>query len=102
MPQLKGLVMQNLPTDKHEGLDEPFFYYWFHATHAIHAMGGKDWDKWRKQLHEVVLPMQRTDADPKLKGSWPHEGIHYFGATGGDVVSTAFAVLTLAEEAEGD
>lgn len=41
-----------------------FFYGHYYASHAMHQVGGKDWEDWYGRLVKYFLPQQHTD------GSW--------------------------------
>ncbi|MCB9895733.1 MAG: hypothetical protein H6839_14905 [Planctomycetes bacterium] len=83
-------------------------YYWYYATSALYALGGKEWKAWKKQLDEVLQDHQRgfckQDKDAKLDtpealdehGSWDPVGA--WGTAGGRVYSTAIAALALETE----
>jgi len=67
------------------------FWYFRFATLAHHARGGEAWDRWHRELCEVLIPMQRVDGDDC--GSWDPEGA--WSRVGGRVYSTAFCALAL-------
>jgi prenyltransferase beta subunit len=41
-----------------------FFYGHYYAAHAMHQVGGKDWDEWYARIRDYLLPRQGAD------GSW--------------------------------
>ncbi|MCA8916371.1 MAG: hypothetical protein KDB90_13255 [Planctomycetes bacterium] len=94
-----------LPEWDHFKID---FYYWYYATTALHALGGKEWKAWKKQLDDVLLDHQRgyvkADKDANLDtaealdehGSWDPLGA--WGTAGGRVYSTAISALALETE----
>lgn len=62
-----------------------FWYGHYYAAHAMHQVGGKDWEEWYQKLNMALLPQQNTD------GSWStrdSEGV-------GPVYQTAIAVIVL-------
>ena len=66
-------------------------YYWYYATHALHHLGGRTWNQWKKKLQPVLLEHQRSD--PSYAGSW--DPIGAWGEDGGRVYATAMGVLCL-------
>jgi hypothetical protein len=66
-------------------------YYWYHATHALHWIGGKAWDEWHRKLQPALLQGQRTDGN--FAGSF--DPVDVWGQDGGRVATTAMLVLTL-------
>jgi prenyltransferase beta subunit len=63
-----------------------FWYGHYYAAHAMHQVGGKDWEEWYDRLKSTVLPMQQAD------GSWSRG---YSGSEAGPVYATAIAVIAL-------
>ena len=41
-----------------------FWYGHYYASHAMHAVGGKDWEEYYTKVRDVMLPLQNAD------GSW--------------------------------
>lgn len=64
-------------------------HYWYghyYAAHAMHQVGGKDWEAWYSRLRATLLPLQSPD------GSW----IKPLGADGaGPIYQTAIGVIVL-------
>lgn len=79
-------ITSELPTDKQVNL-----YYWYYGTLAMYHGGGKDWEKWNRELKSTLLPMQIRQGEER--GSFPANGM--WGGYGGKVYSTAMATLNL-------
>ena len=69
----------------------PDFYYVYYATLALYQHQGPIWIGWNEQLKETLPLIQRKDGNES--GSWDLGSGH--AATGGRVVSTAMATLSL-------
>ena len=69
-------------------------YYWFFASQALRAVGGKPWQQWQAALQSALLGAQRTDGG--AAGSW--DPVCAWGSIGGRVYSTALAILALQSE----
>jgi hypothetical protein len=67
------------------------YYYIYYGTLALYQHQGAIWEKWNEEMKEFVLLMQKKDGADK--GSWDPGRGH--GATGGRVVSTTMAILSL-------
>ena len=67
-------------------------YYWYYGSYAMYQLGGKYWEKWRKNMEEAIIKNQRT-SPPCYDGSWDPGGP--WGYSGGRVYSTALMVLCL-------
>ncbi|MEL7500151.1 MAG: prenyltransferase/squalene oxidase repeat-containing protein [Planctomycetota bacterium] len=79
-------ISKELPTPKQVNL-----YYWYYGTLAMYHGGGKEWDRWNKELKATLLPMQIQHGTDR--GSFPADGM--WGGYGGRVYSTAMATLNL-------
>lgn len=80
------------PADRWRNEDDILnLWYFRYASIALRARGGDAWERWRKELEAVLLPMQRVDGDDE--GSWDPEGA--WSRVGGRVYATAFAALAL-------
>ena len=62
-----------------------FWYGHYYASHAMHQVGGKEWEDWYNRLCDTFLPMQSAD------GSW--SGRDRFEV--GPVYQTSIAVIIL-------
>jgi prenyltransferase beta subunit len=62
-----------------------FWYGHYYASHAMHQVGGKDWENWYGLICETFLPMQSAD------GSWGARQRFEVGP----VYQTAIAVIVL-------
>lgn len=63
-------------------------HYWYghyYASHAMHQVGGKEWQDWYKRICDTFLPIQSSD------GSWSHRGRHEVGP----IYQTSIAVIIL-------
>jgi hypothetical protein len=67
------------------------FYYDYYATLALYQHQGPIWREWNENLKEVYVTLQKISGDQK--GSWDPKGPHM--NTGGRVISTGLAVLSL-------
>ncbi len=70
-------------------------YYWYYATQVMHNLPGPEWDRWNREMRRVLIESQVKDGcaigswDPNQPTPDPH------GKTGGRVMVTAIATLTL-------
>jgi hypothetical protein len=70
-------------------------YYWYYATQVLHNLPGPEWDRWNREMRRVLIESQVKDGcavgswDPNQPTPDPH------GKTGGRVMVTAIATLTL-------
>jgi prenyltransferase beta subunit len=62
-----------------------FWYGHYYASHAMHQVGGKEWEDWYSRTCNMFLPMQSAD------GSWTARERHEVGP----VYQTAIAVIIL-------
>ena len=62
-----------------------FWYGHYYAAHAMHQVGGKDWQDWYNRICDVFLPMQTGD------GSWSKRDCFEVGP----VYQTSIAVIIL-------
>ncbi len=69
-----------------------FYYGHYYASHAMHQVGGKEWDEWYARLKSTLMPKQSPD------GSWSNRDLD--GATAGPVYQTAIAVIALSVPAQ--
>jgi uncharacterized protein (DUF305 family) len=75
-----------------EGVD---FYYWYHGSLALKALGGPARDAWFERLRPLLAATQRQDGH--FKGSWDAVNDPW-GYVGGRVYSTALGALALLAE----
>lgn len=64
---------------------EHFWYGHYYASHAMHQVGGKEWEDWYTRIRDILLKEQGAD------GSWntrDHQGV-------GQVYQTAIGVIIL-------
>jgi prenyltransferase beta subunit len=62
-----------------------FYYGHYYAAHAMHQVGGKDWEEWYARLTRYFLPSQSAD------GSWSTTNRREIGP----VYQTSIAVIVL-------
>jgi squalene cyclase len=62
-----------------------FYYGHYYAAHAMHQVGGKDWDDWYARLVKHFVPQQNAD------GSWTRTNRNEVGP----VYQTSIAVICL-------
>ncbi len=67
------------------GERQHFWYGHYYASHAMHQVGGKEWEDWYKRIGDTFLPTQTAD------GSW--SGRDRFEV--GPVYQTSIAVIIL-------
>jgi HEAT repeat protein len=79
-----ALCAELLPRWRHGHID---MYYFHFGTLALCQDDSSATKKWNSALRKALVPAQR------IEGSWPANGV--WGADGGEVYSTAFAVLSL-------
>ena len=70
---------------------KPNIYYWYYGTQVMHHMGGENWDKWNKQMREILVRQQNKQGTKA--GSWSFRSPH--SQSGGDIYTTALATCTL-------
>ncbi|MBN82978.1 MAG: hypothetical protein CMJ70_22840 [Planctomycetaceae bacterium] len=80
------LLSQHLPDARRENI-----YYWYYATQTLHQAGGTHWDRWNKQMRDVLVSSQVSRG--KHAGSW--QPAHSHSRAGGRVYTTALAACTL-------
>lgn len=62
-----------------------FWYGQYYAAHAMHQVGGKEWEAWYERMNKLLLPNQSGD------GSWSRP----VGSRVGRVYQTSIAVIIL-------
>jgi hypothetical protein len=62
-----------------------FYYGHYYAVHAMHTIGGKEWEDWYDRVKTLFLNLQATD------GCWSQR----MGDSAGPVYQTAIAVIVL-------
>lgn len=78
IPKAIEYLKQNFDTRQH------FWYGHYYAAHAMHQVGGKEWEEWYGKLRSRLLSMQASD------GTWPSTGDGV-----GPIYSTSIAVIVL-------
>ncbi|MBI4880202.1 MAG: hypothetical protein HY812_11175 [Planctomycetes bacterium] len=93
-PALRGgadLLLKQLPLwSEQEGTID--YYYWYYGSYAMWQMGGRDWERWEREMIEAVVKTQRRGSDED--GSWDPQ-YDPWGHRGGRVYSTALMTLCL-------
>jgi len=79
IPRAIQYLKNNFNTSEH------FFYGHYYASHAMHQVGGKEWEDWYRRLTRTLLPVQGFD------GSWPS----FTRNDVGPVYNTSVAVIAL-------
>jgi len=67
-------------------------YYWYYGTLALHHLGGTYWERWNRQMRDMLIAHQETRGH--RSGSWPPQGL-WARQHAGRVYSTALCVLNL-------
>jgi hypothetical protein len=72
-------------------------YYYYYATQVQHNMGGDSWDKWNKDMRDMLVDGQdqgTTANKADQKGSWANDG-DAWGSQMGRLGYTSLCLLTL-------
>jgi hypothetical protein len=72
-------------------------YYYYYATQVMFNMGGDAWQSWNPKMRDLLIDWQdkgNDSAHAHQKGSWQLTKDRW-GQTGGRVMTTSFALLTL-------
>ena len=87
MRSIKWMLREHPPSD-----ESPDVYYWYYATQAMHHYGGQEWTQWNESLRKILVGLQEKRGGNA--GSW-EPGQFEWGAQGGRIFTTSFAVCTL-------
>lgn len=90
-PRLMAAVdwlARNHPPDR-EAMN---IYYWYYATQVMHHFGGSTWDKWNRQIREILVSTQNKKG--RRAGSWTPSDFQW-GRQGGRIYVTSLCVCTL-------
>jgi hypothetical protein len=79
IPKAIGFLKDNFNAHQH------FWYGHYYAAHAMHQVGGKDWEEWYDKIKTQLLANQAAD------GSWPS----WHNENVGPAYQTAIAVIIL-------
>lgn len=79
IPKAVDYLKRNFESHQH------FFYGHYYAAHAMHQVGGKEWDDWYDRIRNMLLPRQSND------GSFSQVGRSEVGP----VYQTAISVIVL-------
>ena len=75
-------LLKNADDKKH------FWYGQYYAAHALHQVGGKDWEQWYERIKGRLLPKQQAN------GCWSSGSLGSDDGAG-PVYQTAIAVIIL-------
>ncbi|MBX7103064.1 MAG: terpene cyclase/mutase family protein [Gemmataceae bacterium] len=81
IPKAVEYLKANFETREH------FWYGHYYASHAMHQVGGKEWEAWYDRLKTTMLRLQSAD------GSWTRAGYDREGV--GPCYATSIAVISL-------
>jgi len=84
IPKAVEYLKKNFETHTH------FWYGHYYAAHALHQVGGKDWEEWYAKIRSYLLAKQMAD------GSWMGQS----GGEPGAVYRTAIGVIILSVPAD--
>ena len=87
MAGVRWLVEEHLPSD-----DQKNIYYWYYGTQLLHHFGGPLWDRWNRQVREILVRTQQKQG--AQAGSWNPSGFQW-GSRGGRIYATSLSVCTL-------
>lgn len=82
------LIMKDLPEWDGNAID---YYYWHHATVALHTRQGEDWKTWQRHLKPLLA--EHPSKKGCALGSW--EPTDRWGCEGGRVYATALNAITM-------
>lgn len=69
------------------------YYTNYFATQVMKNWGGPEWDRWNGQLRDQLIARQETDGP--AKGSWAPQDRADYSKSGGRLLTTCLATLTL-------
>ncbi|MCH2134881.1 MAG: terpene cyclase/mutase family protein, partial [Phycisphaerales bacterium] len=87
MAGVRWLVEENLPS-----YDKKNLYYWYYGTQLMHHYGGPLWDRWNRQVREILVATQEKKG--ARAGSWNPSGFQW-GSRGGRIYTTSLSVCSL-------
>ena len=87
MVGVRWLVDEHLPS-----YDDKNLYYWYYGTQLMHHYGGSLWDRWNRQVREILVATQ--DKKSANAGSWNPADFQW-GSRGGRIYTTSLSVCTL-------
>jgi hypothetical protein len=73
------------------GPDEKNMYYNYYATQVMHHFGGSAWERWNKEMRDLLVESQATEGHET--GSWYMDGGH--SEKGGRLYCTSMATMIL-------
>jgi hypothetical protein len=66
-------------------------YYNYYATQVMHHFGGSAWERWNKEMRDLLVESQATEGHET--GSWYMDGGH--SEKGGRLYCTSMATMIL-------
>ena len=87
MVGVRWLVEEHLPSAEDKNI-----YYWYYGTQLMHHYGGSLWDKWNRQVREILVASQEKKGG--RAGSWSPSQFKW-GSQGGRIYVTSLSVCTL-------
>ena len=69
------------------------YYTNYFATQVMKNWGGPEWDRWNGRLRDQLIARQETDGPGK--GSWAPQDRADYSKSGGRLLTTCLATLTL-------
>ncbi|MCA9036859.1 MAG: hypothetical protein KDA91_17110, partial [Planctomycetaceae bacterium] len=68
-------------------------YYNYFATQVMRNWGGEEWNRWNERLRDDLIAWQITEGE--AKGSWSPRDRSDYSKSGGRLLTTCLATLTL-------
>ncbi len=68
-------------------------YYCYFATQVMRNWGGQEWQRWNERLRDDLVAWQERDGE--AKGSWAPRDRSDYSVSGGRLLTTCLAALTL-------
>ena len=87
MVGVRWLVEEHLPSYQTKNI-----YYWYYGTQLLHHYGGSLWERWNRQVREILVATQ--DKKGRKAGSWNPADFQW-GPRGGRIYVTSLSVCTL-------
>ncbi len=76
-----------------KGTSTENYYTNYFATQVMKNWGGPEWDRWNNRLRDQLIARQETDGP--AKGSWAPQDRADYSKSGGRLLTTCLATLTL-------
>jgi hypothetical protein len=68
-------------------------YYCYFATQVMRNWGGQEWQRWNERMRDDLVGWQERDGE--AKGSWAPRDRSDYSVSGGRLLTTCLAALTL-------